>query len=156
LIDEHDFQKLRALAVAFHEAIEQADFSDTGLNLKDFPVECCHHGCKLLGIFLFGQGIRQVQNIVGKRPDDPNGTHLWLEVDGIVVDITAYQFDGVDEKVIVTPSSDWHSALRGQPVPLGVEGEDPESYFERMKAFYNENHESLYDRLAETAHSVSP
>ena len=33
----------------------------------------------------------------------------WLEVKGIIVDITADQFDGVEEKVIVTESKDFHS-----------------------------------------------
>ena len=45
--------KLRTLVVGFHGALVAHDFSDTGLNLRNFPVECCHHACKLLTVFLF-------------------------------------------------------------------------------------------------------
>ena len=47
-----DVKRLRSLATSFHDAMERTDFSDTGLNLKNFPRECCHHASKLLGIFL--------------------------------------------------------------------------------------------------------
>lgn len=149
-----DAQRLRTLATAFHDAIKQIDFSQTGLNLKYFPSECCHHACNLLGIFLHDNGVTGITTMSGYRPDDPAEKHLWLEVNGVVIDITASQFDGVDEKVIVTPSPDWHSALDGKPLPLR-NGEDSDMiHFERKRAFYNDNHDGLYDRLAEIAQNA--
>lgn len=146
-----EIQRLRRTATAFHDAITQTDFSRTGLNLRNFPFECCHHATSLLGVFLHEGAFAGITKMSGRRPDGEDGKHHWLEINGIVVDITAYQFADVDEKVIVSQSSGWHSALDGKPLPLGVEGESEQEYFERIKAFYNEQYDDLYDRLAETA-----
>ncbi len=150
-MDETDFRKLETLAVAFHGAIEQTDLSYTGVNLKDFPSECCHHACTLLGIFLFEHGVENLQKIVGDCPDDANGQHLWIEVDGVIVDITAYQFAGILERVIVKRISKWHSALNGCPSRFASGKETVAEYFSRRKDHYNMKYDSLYDNLANLA-----
>ncbi|MBC2932935.1 hypothetical protein [Nocardioides sp. zg-1228] len=35
-------------------------------------------------------------------------THAWLEQDDVIIDITAYQFDDIDEPIIVTTDRTWH------------------------------------------------
>lgn len=51
--------------------------------------------------------------------------HVWMVLDGISIDITADQFPGISEKVIVSRQSEWHDSLRlisEEPWALG--GED--------------------------------
>ena len=47
-MNDEDFLKLRRLVVSYHHALERHDFSDDGGNLKNFPVEFCHHACQWL------------------------------------------------------------------------------------------------------------
>lgn len=129
--------RLRSLAVGFHGALDAHDFSGEESNLKDFPMECCHHACTLLTVFLCEQGFTDIQKRVGSRPDRPNGEHLWLVVDGAVVDITAYQFDDALDKAIVTKDSAWHTQRAGKPSQIGSEGEPLEEYVKRVKPFYD-------------------
>lgn len=78
--------------------------------LDRFPSGCCGLTCRVMGPWLL-ETISQFQyddyeyvcGYIGKN------SHAWLEVKGIIVDITADQFDGVEEKVIVTESKDFHS-----------------------------------------------
>lgn len=41
-------------------------------------------------------------------------SHAWLEYDGLIIDITADQFDEVSEPIIVTSDRSWHSQFKGQ------------------------------------------
>jgi hypothetical protein len=36
-------------------------------------------------------------------------SHVWIEQNGLIVDVTADQFDDVDDPVIVTRDGAWHS-----------------------------------------------
>lgn len=145
--------ELRSNAIAFHDAIKMTDFSFTGLNLQHFPKECCHYGCTHLGAFLFEQGFKQIQKMKGERPDKERASdcHLWLEVSGVTVDITAYQFEDIEEKVIVTSQSPWHSEKKGTPVPFNNNDEPLDKFFRRISNEMNERHEGLYDHLSQLA-----
>ena len=136
-MNDNDFRKLKGLVVAFHDALERHDFSDSRLNLRKFPVECCHYACNLLTIFLFDQGYTNIQKFSGGRPDDSSESHLWLTVNGVIVDITAYQFDETIEKAIVARDSSWHSVLHGEPSDSGLPGEPLNKYVERAKSHFS-------------------
>ena len=136
-MNNNRLESLRSLAEGFHKALDAHDFGQTGLNLRNFPVECCHHACKLLTVFLFGQGFTDIEKRTGSRPDDPKGQHLWLVVEGAIVDITAYQFDEALDETIVTNDSAWHTPLDGKPSQFGLEGEPLDEYVKRAKSHYD-------------------
>ena len=81
--------KLKRLVVGFHAAMDPREFSETGLNLQCFPIECCHHACRLLTVFLFEQSFTDIQKCVGSRPDHSTGDHLWLVVEGASVGVSS-------------------------------------------------------------------
>lgn len=78
--------------------------------LDKFPSGCCGLTCRVLGPWL-------LENISMFQYDDyeyvcgyiGKNSHAWLEIVGIIVDITADQFDGVCDKVIVNRSPGFHS-----------------------------------------------
>lgn len=47
----------------------------------------------------------------GSYEDNSRGSHAWLQLNGVIVDITADQFPDFNAKVIVTTKSDWHESL---------------------------------------------
>ncbi len=136
MVNDDCLSRLRSLVVGFHGALVAHDFGDTGLNLRNFPVECCHHACKLLTVFLFGQGFTDIEKRVGSRPDDPAGEHLWLIVEGAVVDITAYQFDDNLDQTIVAEDSPWHTPLEGKTSQFGLVDESLADYVGRAQSHY--------------------
>lgn len=63
----------------------------------------------LLGEYLRNASLGDFQTRTGRRDvGDYSQSHAWLEQDGLLVDITADQFDEIDEPVIVTTDSPWH------------------------------------------------
>lgn len=50
-------------------------------------------------------GERQYPNDLTRRQ-----SHAWLEQSGLIIDITADQFDEVGDSVLVTRNSVWHSS----------------------------------------------
>jgi hypothetical protein len=137
-----------------HDALKSTDFSQTGLNLHGFPVECCHYGCCLLGAYLYRHGFTGIRKFSGSRSDLQHGEHLWLEVDGAVVDITAYQFADVSDEVIVTEHSAWHASRNGRPATFGMDGEPVGEYFDRIRSQFNDRFDGLLDRLESKADTL--
>jgi hypothetical protein len=44
-------------------------------------------------------------------------SHAWIEADGVIVDITADQFQDISERVIVTTCSPWHGSFTREDNP---------------------------------------
>ncbi|QDV56271.1 hypothetical protein Mal33_22530 [Rosistilla oblonga] len=143
--------RLKILATSLHEAMSRYDFSDSGLNLQHFPSECCHQACKLLTMFLFDHGFTEIEKCVGSRPDDPTGEHLWIIVEGFIVDITAYQFDDTLERAIVASDSSWHTQFHGRKKQFGKEQEPLGQFVSRMKIQYA----SFYEELKQEASRIA-
>lgn len=88
--------------------------------LERFPAGCCQLSSLLLLRYLTlecGQtGVELVAN--GEIPSNvispDGGTHAWLERPPFIIDITADQFGGVMDAVIVTDKRDWHDRFTGQ------------------------------------------
>ena len=80
--------------------------------LRDFPTQCCEVASFLLAHFLWDKGHRNIRWVFGYL-DPPNLkiSHLWLESDGWIIDITASQFDDALESVVVAQANgqSWHS-----------------------------------------------
>jgi hypothetical protein len=82
-----------------------------------FPVGWCQDTSRVLGKLLQTRGEGGFKLVFGKREsviDTATGrcsepTHVWLERDGVIVDITADQFSGeISDPVLVTTDRTWH------------------------------------------------
>lgn len=80
--------------------------------LERFPDRCCNFAANLLLLALSDAGISQVRRMMGTVVDDRGNdvaSHVWVQADQLVVDITA---DGYgQETVIAEETSAWHSSL---------------------------------------------
>jgi hypothetical protein len=94
------------LARKFRTAIERSPRDDL-LSFRRFPRGCCSDTAILLGEYLCGQGQGDWDYAGGEREPDLH-SHAWLEQDGLIVDITADQFEDIHEPIIVTRDRSWH------------------------------------------------
>jgi hypothetical protein len=74
-------------------------------SFAEFPKGSCGDASEMLGQVLrdAGLGLWYFHNTWFQ-----DQSHGWIEQDGLIVDITADQFDTVDETVIVTRDRSWH------------------------------------------------
>src|SRR5271163_4521740 len=105
--------ELKSAATKFRLAIERCDRRRLSDTFQDFPKGSCGDAALLLRAFLQDQGLGTFQYALGWRDgNDGRHSHAWLAAGGLVVDITADQFQEIDEKVIVTENSGWHAAIQ--------------------------------------------
>ena len=106
------FAAIAEAATRFRAAIGKCgpalDFS-----FRQFPRGTCGDVAPLLGTFLSEQGFGTFEYVLGERGEqraDANTyqSHAWIQQGPLIVDITADQFPEIDQKVIVTQTSDWH------------------------------------------------
>lgn len=79
--------------------------------LEDFPTNCCEFISMLFAKFLIEKKkytFHDVLMVKGQCKSNNYQLHLWLEVRGVICDLTAGQFDDAPVKVIVTEQSVWH------------------------------------------------
>lgn len=122
-------------ATEFRQAIVDALPIDDVV-LDSFPDGTCGDVSPLLGEYLYESGLGEWQYRVGWR----NGrSHAWIECDGLIVDITADQFDEVDDPVIVTTNSPWHQGFEthddSHPARIGTYDEATAT---RLASIYNQ------------------
>lgn len=96
---------LVAACTRFRTALDEQEAMPA--NVKDFPLGACGDTTEMLGQYLDDRGFGVWMYIQGHRDTD-GWTHAWLERDGVVIDITADQFEDVTEPVIVSATSTWH------------------------------------------------
>ncbi|MGW3245353.1 hypothetical protein [Streptomyces sp. NPDC001070] len=103
--------ELRTLAVGFRQAI--LDCPDPGLvSLERFPYGSCGDASILLGQYLYENGLG-VWTYVSAWEN--RASHAWIEKNGLRVDITADQFEGVDAPVIIASGGGWHDRFTVDP-----------------------------------------
>ncbi|MGD0278201.1 MAG: hypothetical protein ABSC11_02715 [Smithella sp.] len=110
-----NIEKIRESATDFRNAIEVCAPS-LGIIFESFPRGSCGETVLLLGTYLIEQGLGEFQYMLvdyGIRKDLNWSSHAWLQLDNLVVDITADQFPEITEKVIVQEFSKWHLKLNG-------------------------------------------
>lgn len=74
-----------------------------------FPRGWCQDTSRALGHLLADRGQVGFHLIFANRANDDRKTHVWLERDGLIVDITADQFEGAGcPGVMVTKDRAWH------------------------------------------------
>jgi hypothetical protein len=96
--------ELRALALELRHAIIECPDVDL-LSLERFPVGSCGDTSVLLGQYLHDND-QGVWTYVSAW--DGGSSHAWIEKNGLRVDLTADQFDGVHEPVIIASGGGWH------------------------------------------------
>src|SRR3990170_199099 len=108
-----DEDRIGELAVRFREAILKCDMSELPLSLADFPTGSCADASMLLGTYFKNNGINGFFLIKGKRGEDSSlETHYWLEKGDMLVDITAVQFEDINEEIVITDTNSiWYGAF---------------------------------------------
>jgi len=111
-----DASGIRKVAISFRSMFAGLSEQEK-LNLPQpfhkFPCGSCHPASIVLGRYLRLMFGIEPQVISAERTfSQPRGwsTHAWLEVDGLVIDITADQFG--QKPVVVTRRSPWHRRFR--------------------------------------------
>jgi hypothetical protein len=86
--------------------------------------------------YLHQAGHGEWEYVTGERVSDFY-SHAWLEQDGLIVDITADQFEGIDQPVIVTHDRRWHRQFsnRGPRHPAPIDIYDPATR-KRLREMY--------------------
>jgi len=100
--------------VRFRRFIERVDScrwgrESTFRKFHHFPRGCCVITSHLLARYLIRDCVvKDVVNIVhGDHPQD--GGHYWVQINDLIIDITADQFDAMSEKQVIVGTSGWHS-----------------------------------------------
>ncbi|PLV12574.1 hypothetical protein [Pseudomonas guariconensis] len=95
------------IAHAFRKGLEKLQAQGRlPTHLESFPRGCCGVACELLGDYLNTQLGLQVEYVCGERD---GSSHAWLELDGLVIDITGDQFDG-RPPVFLAARDDWYTS----------------------------------------------
>jgi hypothetical protein len=103
--------RLATLASQFRSALTTWAPTTLPIGLQAFPRGACGDASLLLA--------RYIEETVGDMPEyvsgkDGNQSHGWLELNGIIIDITADQFDDVNDPVVVTTNLSWHQRFKEQ------------------------------------------
>ncbi|MGY0373235.1 hypothetical protein [Clostridium sp. JNZ J1-5] len=97
-----DMSYLKEISSQFRKAIIKYGIKKLPISFHEFPMGSCGDTSLLLGKYFDEFGLGQFDYVCGEI----NGkTHAWLEKDGIIVDITADQFNGISDEVIVTTTN---------------------------------------------------
>lgn len=104
--------KVRLHARGFRSAFEGL-MPEVPYIQRRFLLGWCTTASILLGEHLRESGLGDFHTRSGIRCDlGVNQSHAWLNRDGLIVDITADQFDETKEAVIVSRDSPWHRMWR--------------------------------------------
>lgn len=101
-------EQIAIAARQFRDAIKRTPANQLTITMQNFPAGACGDVVLLLGHYLKAQRLNAFDYVLGERDGH---SHAWLQQGMLVVDITADQFAEVDESIIVTIESVWHSAF---------------------------------------------
>jgi hypothetical protein len=105
-----EIDETKRIAANFRKAILKIKDYCPLEGLKNFPTGSCGDAALLLGHHLNNLGYEHVLLISGYKG---NRSHAWIQVKDLIIDITADQFEGIDEKVTVTQDDKWHREFNG-------------------------------------------
>jgi hypothetical protein len=109
--------RLGEVAARFRAAIEIVG-ADLGTPFGNFPRGCCGQATLLLGTHLVERGFGEFAYMLGRRrifDKAADESHAWLQRGDLIVDITADQFAGINDAVVVTTDSDWYQQFEPKP-----------------------------------------
>lgn len=144
-MNEQEIDRLREQITAFRAAIHEGQAAnDDGLSyMGRFPSNCCDHASHFLFLWLFDQGHRDFIWVTAKVGEQ---SHVWLELNGVIIDIAADQFPGIRQPVVVARFSEWHSGLTiKERSSMGNGSETEEAFFSRL--WQVDRVEQIYDTI---------
>lgn len=119
-------------AIALRKAIEISKSLAMGTNLEQlvqFPRGCCKIASLLLAryltqskgvlessVFFACNGYRKRAKQNCSKRTFTVERHVWIELDGFILDITADQFRDQKRTVLVTNNRKWHSTFKGYKI----------------------------------------
>jgi len=128
---------IREYSLEFREAIEKLNESEitNSKHFLRFPRGCCGDASDLLAKYLLSKGIETSYDW-GMY----NGqSHGWLVYHNYLIDITADQFDEINEKVVVTNDATWYLKFRNPTKKLRT--------FEDFNIFNYERLNEIYEAI---------
>lgn len=104
-----DTDALTRIARCARVTLERHARTGTDFTFQNFPRGTCGPTSEILGRYLIGAGCPQdqVRYVCGMKGGK---SHAWLQVNGVIVDITADQFG--EPPVIIARNSPWHATFR--------------------------------------------
>ena len=99
----------------FHSAILETK-NELSIDFHFFPTGSCRTTCTLLGTFLIQKGFCDLIIQIGEKYYLKNNyeqeyTHAWLKAkNSLIIDITAYQFPEISEKIIIQETPLWYNS----------------------------------------------
>jgi hypothetical protein len=88
-----EINKLTDIAIKARKVFEEHHMEISGVLFNMFPRASCGPSADLIAQYLKDNGVKNVVYVYGERG---SGSHGWLEIDDVIVDITSDQFkDGV-------------------------------------------------------------
>jgi hypothetical protein len=103
-----DAARILTLAERFRRMVEAAPKELLPLTFEAFPHGACGDAALLLGEYLKEHGETGFSYVLAFRD---GWSHAWLDRDGLIVDVTADQFEDAPAGVIVSRRSDWHATF---------------------------------------------
>jgi len=123
-------------------AFERVDKTDLPISFSNFPRGSCSDTSEVLAALLKGSGFGRFNHVNGTRND--GATHAWLELNSLIVDITADQFDEISTPVYIGPSNKWYESF-----------EDSKSYETGSSIDEYVNHDLLVEVLSKVKSEIS-
>jgi len=137
----HENGKLLAQVKNFRLALDKCLIVGGCGSLAGFPKGCCREATILLGRYLVNAGYEPLK-VRYANLKHPPPTHMWIEYNDLIIDISADQFCGKkDEPAIVTSDQSWHSSSFPDPksLPFSEFLQDfGENYRRKMAGLYEE------------------
>lgn len=100
--------EVRKFAGRFREAIDRTDRTQLSISFNAFPRGACGDTSLLLGAALKDHGLGSFRYVCGSKSQDSQfESHAWLDASGLIVDITADQFEGLPS-VFVGEDEGWY------------------------------------------------
>ncbi len=139
VINNSKINEIRLCAGKFRLAIEQCDKKILPDTFRSFPKGSCGDTCLILAKYLKESNLGVFNYILGKIYKDNQNyyTHAWLKQNQVIVDITADQFNNVQQKVIVTTNSNWHKNFHVESETIAnLETYDSHTQAELLDCYY--------------------
>ena len=90
--------KARRIFEQHHDYISKTYFGG-------FPTGSCGCSADILAEYFISKGAKNIEYVYGERD---GGSHGWLELDGLIIDITADQFEDGIESIFISYNRDFH------------------------------------------------
>lgn len=108
---DNNLHRLAALATAARAGLEAMTAQQRGLGFASFPHGTCGPVSELMGRIILELTCREAVYVCGDGHPDLGApqSHAWLEVEGVIVDLTHDQFEGTGLTGWVHEASAWHA-----------------------------------------------